>query len=219
MKKIKSIFEAILVIAMLCPAAFAWTSTPVDMGKVDVDVGASSWAVEELVAAQEAGLIPALTGDPGFQDTITREQFAELALQMVKVIYGKDADMSQAKSFSDCTNPAVLEASAFGIVDGIGNGKFAPKAATNREQIATMLNRSIVSLKNLTGKNAAPKAGSVESFSDKGSISSWAKESVGVLATNGIMQGSGGKAMPTAPCTVEQSILLCYRVYKTFGVN
>ena len=216
MKKIKSIFAAILVIAMLCPAAFAWTSTPVDMSKVDVDVGASSWAEKELVAAQEAGLIPELTGNPGFQDNITREQFAELSLQLVKVVYGKGADMSRAKSFSDCTNPAVLEASAFGIVEG-SDGKFNPTNTTDRQQIATMLNRSIVTLKELTGKNAAPKAGSVESFSDKSSIAAWAKDGVGALAANGIMQGSGGKVMPKDACTVEQCILMCYRVYKTLA--
>lgn len=179
----------------------------------------SSWAVDEIDAARMAGLIPELTGNPGFQDSITREQFAELALQLVKVVYGESADMTQAKSFSDCTNPAVLEASAFGIVEGYGGNKFSPKNTTDRQQIATMLGRSITALKDLTGKDAAPKAGSVDQFSDKDAIASWAKSGVGLLAANGIMKGSGGRAMPTDPCTVEQSILMCYRIYQTFGAE
>ena len=179
----------------------------------------SSWAVDEINAARMAGLIPELTGNPGFQDSITREQFAELALQLVKVVYGESADMTQAKSFSDCTNPAVLEASAFGIVEGYGGNKFSPKNTTDRQQIATMLGRSITALKDLTGKDAAPKAGSVDQFSDKDAIASWAKSGVGLLAANGIMKGSGGRAMPTDPCTVEQSILMCYRIYQTFGAE
>lgn len=178
----------------------------------------SSWAKNEVEAAMAAGLVPALTGDPGYQDSITREQFAELALQLVKTVCGRGADMSNAKSFSDCTNPAVLEASAFGIVEGSG-GNFNPKNTTDRQQIATMLGRSITALKDLTGKDAAPKAGSVDQFSDKAAIASWAKAGVGLLAANGILQGSGGRAMPTQPCTVEQSILMCYRIYQTFGLN
>ena len=59
-------------------------------------------------------------------------------------------------------------------------------------------------------------AGSVESFGDKGSIASWAKEGVGALAANGIMKGSGGKVMPKDSCTVEQCILMCYRVYLSY---
>lgn len=222
MKKTVSLLLTLAVcMSVLCTPALAIKGQvvdPEDLPFVMNDSEPSSWATSEITAAQKAGLIPTLTGEPGYQDSITREQFAELALQLVKVVYGGQADMSNAKSFSDCTNPAVLEASAFGIVEG-SDGKFNPQNTTDRQQIATMLGRSIAALKDLTGKDAAPKAGSVDQFSDRDSIASWAREGVGVLAANGILQGSGGKAMPQEPCTVEQSILMCYRVYKTFGVS
>ena len=222
MKKIVSLLLTLtFCLSCLCTPALALKGQVVDPTELPYimnESAPSSWAVSEIAAAQQAGLIPALTGNPGFQDSITREQFAELSLQLVKTVYGKGADMVNAKSFSDCTNPAVLEASAFGIVEG-SDGKFSPKNTTDRQQIATMLGRSITTLKDLTGKDAAPKASSVDQFSDKGAIASWAKSGVGLLAANGIMQGSSGKVMPTAPCTVEQSILMCYRIYQTFGMD
>ena len=221
-KKVSLLLTLALCLSALCTPALALKGQVVDPKELPYVMNESepsSWAVSEIAAAQRAGIIPALTGEPGYQDSITREQFAELALQLVKTVYGEGADMVNAKSFSDCTNPAVLEASAFGIVEGYGGNKFSPKNTTDRQQIATMLGRSITALKDLTGKDAAPKAGSVDQFSDKDAIASWAKSGVGLLAANGIMKGSGGRAMPTDPCTVEQSILMCYRIYQTFGAE
>ena len=220
-KKVALLLTLALCLSALCAPALALKGQVVDPKELPYVMNESepsSWAVNEIATAQRAGLIPALTGAPSYQDSITREQFAELALQLVKTVYGQGADMVNAKSFSDCTNPAVLEASAFGIVEG-SDGKFSPGNTTDRQQIATMLGRSITALKDLTGKDAAPKAGSVDQFSDKDAIASWAKAGVGLLAANGILQGSGGRAMPTQPCTVEQSILMCYRIYQTFGAE
>ena len=46
--------------------------------------------------------------------------------------------------------------------------------------------------------------------------SDWAMQSIGELAENGIMNGtSDTTASPKDSCTVEQSILLIYRVYNS----
>ena len=196
-KKVSLLLTLALCLSALCAPALALKGQVVDPKELPYVMNESEpspWAVGEIAAAQRAGLIPALTGAPGYQDSITREQFAELALQLVKTVYGEGADMVNAKSFSDCTNPAVLEASAFGIVEG-SDGKFSPKNTTDRQQIATMLGRSITALKDLTGKDAAPKAGSVDQFSDMDAMAYWAKARAGALAAHGIMQGGGGGAV------------------------
>lgn len=52
-------------------------------------------------------------------------------------------------------------------------------------------------------------------FQDKAQISDWAVEWVGKLAANAIMNGtSQSTASPKQSCTVEQSILLLYRLYQ-----
>ncbi len=214
------VLSGVLSATILTSAAFAWESHPVDMDKVGVDVGASDWAVEELKAADEVGLVPSLTGNPGLQDAITREQFAELVAHAANVIYGGDLfDMAEVEKlhFSDCDNEAVRQAATIGVVTGVGDGKFAPAQTTNREQIATMIARAIAYLNDKDNKNVAPIAGDIEKFTDKGQVSAWAVDGVGVLAANGIMAGTSATTLsPKNSCTVEQSILLLYRVYQLY---
>ena len=61
---------------------------------------------------------------------------------------------------------------------------------------------------------AAPAAPDLTRFTDRDEVSSWALDGVGLLAANGIMNGTGATTLsPKNPCTIEQSILLIYRLY------
>lgn len=207
--------SALLITASLCTSAFAWKSNPVNMDKVEVDVGASDWAVEELAAAGKAGIVPNLNGNPKFSDSITRLQFAQLAVAFSEKALGKEIAPAAMETFSDCKDPAVLKAYAAGIVSGVGDNKFAPDTTTNREQIAAMIYRAITYIEKETGKAFTTKTTDLAKFTDNSDVSSWAMESVGVLASNGIMSGTSATTLsPKNPCTVEQSILLIYRVYQ-----
>lgn len=173
----------------------------------------SDWAKDEVEQAVQAGLVPQLTGDPAYQETLTREQFAQLVVQTVEVMLGRQLTAAPAGTFTDCETPAVLKASEAGIIGGIGGGKFAPEQTTNREQIATMMARAIDYLEENSDLSLAPKAGSLEGFTDAAQVSSWAAETMGRMAANGIMEGSGSALSPQNPCTVEQGILLLARLY------
>lgn len=182
--------------------------------------GVSSWAKEEVSAAQPAGLVPVLTGKPDYQDAITREQFAELVWNFASLYYY--GAMIPMTDFTDCDNFHVLCASEAGIVNGVGDGKFAPKQTATREEIATMLRRAIrfIERTQSTRVNPIPLAGSIEGYSDKNAVSSWAVEGVGALAANGIMKGTSETTLsPKAPCTVEQCIILIYRLYMEYETN
>lgn len=214
-KLIATVLSVALSGALLTPAAFAWESHPVDMDKVGVDVGASDWAVEELKAAGEAGLVPTLTGNPGFQDAITREQFAELAVNLAEKATGAEITAVPADTFTDCSETAVLKAYAAGIVNGIGDGTFTPEQTTNREQIAAMLYRAVQYIEQNGGKSLAVKTTDISKYTDNAQVSSWAKDGVGVLAANGVMKGTSDTTLsPKASCTVEQSVILVYRLYE-----
>lgn len=67
----------------------------------------------------------------------------------------------------------------------------------------------------VTGKEIVPAADST--FTDQAQVSTWALEGMGTLAANGIMAGTSATTLsPKNACTVEQSILLVYRVYEKY---
>lgn len=168
----------------------------------------SLWAQEEITAAESAGLIPALTDNPNYQASITREQFAELAVNAVMKM-SNGVTTNGTVDFTDTDNMQVRRAAGMGIVNGVGEGRFDPKATISREQIATMLHRAW----GLTGTPVP--AVSLSNYTDAGEVSNWAVDAVGSMTASGIMKGTSDTVLsPQAPCTVEQAILLVYRLYR-----
>lgn len=218
----KKILAALLCVGLLTTGASAFTFEELDNSEVFAPEliqkeTISDWAKDEVAAARQAYLIPELTGDPGYQDAITREQFAELVINLVELVNFDAAYNPSFPQFDDCDNPAVGQAASVGIVTGVGNNNFAPKQTTNREQIATMIARAINILEEAEGVDVTPAPASIEAFTDKDQVSDWAVDGVGTLAANGIMNGTSQTTLsPGASCTVEQSICLIYRVYQTF---
>ena len=77
-----------------------------------------------------------------------------------------------------------------------------------------MLHRAIIYVEKEKGKEYTTKNNSLEGYTDKNSVSSWAKEGVGVLANNNIMAGTSKTTLsPKNSATIEQSVLLVYRLY------
>ena len=221
----KILLTAIAAAMTFQTTAMAWTAQKQDLTQVEVVIDEnvelsgnvpSDWAKSEIDLAVAAGLVPNLTGSPKYQDTITREQFAELVSNMLEKILNTEIDSAPSDTFTDTTNIAVLKAYQYGVVNGVGDHLFAPTDTTNREQIAAMVFRATEVIKENTGKDLTPLIGRVEKFTDKADISDWAMQSIGELAENGIMNGtSDTTASPKDSCTVEQSILLIYRVYNS----
>jgi len=217
MKKIISLLLVLILSFALTTPALALKGevvNPEELPFIMNDSSPSSWAVKEINAARAAGLIPDLSGNPKFTDSITRLQFAELVVNMVEKALKQQIDPLPSGRFTDCDDLAIRKAAAAGIVNGMSETTFVPNQTTNREQIATMVARAIAYMEEASGEDMTPSAGSIDKFADKGQVSSWAKDGVGLLAANGIMNGtSATKLSPKNPCTVEQSILLILRVY------
>lgn len=184
---------------------------------------ASAWATEQLQKAYDEGLIPDSLIGADMTKPITREEFAELAVVLYEKTTGKTSSPVSPNPFSDTTNIEILKANNLGIIFGMGKGKFEPKALTNREQVATMLSRTI----RIMFPEGDYSIENAPSFSDEKFISSWALEHVKYMSKLGIIVGSKGKFMPRAltsaekaalygMTTREQAIAISYRTFERF---
>lgn len=209
----KKLLAFVLCASMLAMPAAAFTFEEVDTDQAFSDEvkqaeAVSDWALAEVEAADKLGLIvPScasyMTGN------ITREQFAELAVNLVELAQGITIYDQGTSPYTDCDNPEVIKASSLGLVKGVGGGRFDPDGILTREQLATMLYRTWQHI----GTDAFSDG--LAGYTDAGDISPWASEAMGVLVTSGIMKGTSNTTLtPQGPCTIEQSVLLVYRLYQ-----
>lgn len=130
--------------------------------------------------AMEKGWITAADGAET-DEAITREQFAVMLWRAMGSV-----QPGIASPFSDVDSDAVTALYKSGIVQGIGNGLFAPKGTLTREMGAVMLTRAY----KLSGSGTA-----VEGFTDAAAISGWAREAMAAMVEKGYMAGTGGNQL------------------------
>lgn len=191
--------SALLAAAMLTAAGAA--DTP------------SAWAQKSVDAARAAGIVPSQVNS-AFDTAITREDFCSLAAAVYRA-WEKDGTLSASTgssvSFTDTDNADVLLCASAGVVNGVGNGKFAPQKNITRQEAASMLHRL-----GALNKNAKNDAGSrlPHIFADGSSIQSWARSDVNWVYRQGIMNGMGNNTfVPDGAYTREQSIATALRLY------
>lgn len=173
----------------------------------------SAWAKSSVDAARAAGLVPSQV-DSAFATPITREDFCSLAAAVYRAWEKKDAltaYTSSSVSFSDTDNADVLLCASAGVVNGVGNGKFAPQKNITRQEAASMLYRLAALNKNTKDDEATSLP---HIFADSAKIQSWAWKNVDWVYRQGIMNGMGENTFaPDGEYTREQSIVTALRLY------
>lgn len=117
------------------------------------DVKGTEWFAKDLVAAVEAGIIKGhANGKFGYNDPVTREEAAVMitrALNLVKFDKSKLDTSVDVTKFQDASKVAPWAKSSvttlvqLGVTEGRPNG-FAPKAGTQRAEMAALLERFLV---------------------------------------------------------------------------
>ena len=152
--------------------------------------------------------------DSAFDTAITREDFCSLAAAVYRAWEKKDAltaYTSSRVSFSDTDNADVLLCASAGVVNGVGNGKFAPQKNITRQEAASMLYRLAALNKNTKDDEATSLP---HIFADSANIQSWAWKNVDWVYRQGIMNGMGENTFaPDGEYTREQSIVTALRLY------
>ena len=184
---------------------------------------ASAWAVPEITAAVELGIVPdAILTD--FTAKITRAEFCSLIVKLLAtrinaptyahLLWERGVEPVDASTFTDTKQEEVLVAYALGILNGRGNGIFDPDSSITRQEAAVML-RNAARLMRVEPEGA-------NTFADSGEFASWATDAIGFVSsvkdrTSGaaVMGGIGSNQFgPKGTYTKEQAILAAVRLFR-----
>lgn len=209
----KKLISAVVVFVILAAALIFNGFAATDEVKYE---GASSWAVPELDKAVEYGLITDKIKN-NMKASITREEFAEIAVKLYERYTGIEATYSDMNVFADTQNPEIFKAYDLKIVNGtdLERRLFSPNQLTNREQVAAMMYRAVNALK----PDADFSTEGAEKFADEKDISNWALESVRFMIKNGFLKGGDGRISPKDTCTREMAVLVATRVYENYSAD
>ena len=168
------------------------------------DVKPGDWFFDVVYTIQSNKWMNGYTGTKAFgpEKTITR---GEVACVLYNIAYNADKvneheleyveGFGWNTGFSDVDgdqfySKAVAWAKHVGVVNGYGDGTFAPDAPVSREELACMLANfaETVEVEDTSVEDADKVLSSV---SDGSSVSGWAKDSVAWAVDNGIMGNAG----------------------------
>lgn len=174
----------------------------------DREFRCSDWAVEYLNSAFTRGLIPAALQDADLTQPITRQEFAWVATALYEYFTGVPIPAYEGElPFTDTDDSRVLKAYSLGIVNGMGDGTYAPDAILTRQQACTMLGRVYeLAVQGVIFSGAFLPQGP-ESFTDAGQIADYSRNYIGFFSGQGILNGMGdGSFSPNGTMTREQAL-------------
>jgi len=115
----------------------------------------------------------------------------------------------------DWFRESVTWAANAGIVQGVGDERFAPNAPITREDLATMLQRYA----QLRGYDVSvPESFDLGGFPDRGQVNVWAYDAMRWAVYNGLIVGAdGGRLAPRDTATRAECAAVLHRLLDRFG--
>ena len=206
-QRILSALLALCIVFALVPTALA--------EKADdfTDVSRSDWYYQFVDYVTSKGYFNGVA-DKTFApaDNMTRAMFVTVLFRFD----GAKGDRSQS-AFTDVApgewyTDAINWAAANRIVDGVGNGKFAPNDPITRAQMCTMIERYLA-LYRKAWKVTLPETGSVSVMVDENAIPAYALAAVKQCQRHGLVNGfEDGTFRPNELSTRAQVAAVIYRM-------
>ena len=114
------------------------------------DVSKDRWSYAYIAAAVKHGIINGYGESFGATDTMTREQAATIiyraAEKIALEVSGEKSEFADDEHASDWSRDAIAHLAADGVIKGMGDGTFAPKATLTRAQLAQLVYNVLVTI-------------------------------------------------------------------------
>lgn len=202
----KMILGAISLTAVLGSSAFA--------------ADLSGWAVPGYQSASEAGLVSYSVVSNNLKDSVTREEFCELAMNLYKKLTNEDLPVPQGSPFVDTDSVAVAQAYSYGIVNGTSDTTFTPDRLVTREEMAKMLVSTLTASEIVFNIADGADTAYVSAFDDGNKVSSWAMSSINTALNYELMTGVSDTTLePLMATTREQAIVSINRSFEKFAAR
>ncbi len=178
--------------------------------KTFADIQDCSWSKKEIEVLASKGIIEGTSATSySPKSNITRADFITLLVRALELKSSFTGSFDDVKASDYYYNAAGI-AKKLGIITGVGNNKFNPKAYITREDMMDMAARAMEA----TGKiKSDADISGLSAYTDSVSISSYAKASVAALIKNGIIIGNGKMINPRGYTTREEIAVVIYRIY------
>ena len=178
-----------------------------------LDVPYGTWFFDAIKFVYDQNLFNGMTASAFEPDgSMTRGMLVTVLHRMEGL-----PESSSSAAFLDVESGSWFEAAIDwaaenGIVDGVGDGLFAPNSDVTREQIATILYRySQAKGYDVTG------SASFDSFPDADRVGAYAKDAMAWAVGEGLIVGSDGKLLPQQSATRAQVSTIIYRYCQQYG--
>ena len=176
------------------------------------DVPANAWYKAAADRMAKLGVVKGTTETAFSPDrTVSRAMFVTMVGRLYE-LDGKTAQAKKAAAFTDVPDGQyysgyVAWGAENGVVQGYLDGRFAPDAVVNREQMAVFLYRYA----KLTGRDVTAQA-DLTKFADGAQVSAYAREAMSWAVAAGLMQGTAdNRLMPQGSATRSQLVVLLDR--------
>lgn len=178
--------------------------------KTFADIQGYAWAKKEIEVLASKGIIEGMSASSyGPGSNITRADFVTLLVRALELKASFEGNFDDVKA-SDYYYGAVGTAKKLGIIKGVGNNKFDPRAGITREDMMVMAAGAMEA----AGKIKDDADISVLSaYTDSASVSSYAAASVAALIKNGIIKGDDKLINPCGNTTRAETAVVIYRIY------
>lgn len=174
------------------------------------DVSAKAWYADAVTFLSARGVTSGTTATTFSPDaTLTRGQFVTMLLRA----YGVATVTNPTDNFTDAGNTYytgyLAAAKKLGITSGVGNNRFAPDNAITRQEMFTLLYNALKVLDKLP---AGAYGKTLSSFTDSGSVASWATDAMTALVKAGTVTGSKGTLNSTGTTTRAEMAQVLYNL-------
>jgi len=194
-------------------STFAIIQVPVPVVSFNDTVG--HWAVTDIQKMIKLGLVSGVSSTEFAPErNITRAEFAALLVRALGItptiqVSGRFSDVPADKWYFNAVNTAADK----GLLSGYANNYFGPNDLVTREQMATMITRSL-SYKGKNSPSGISGSAVLNTFADSGQISSWAINSVAGAVQQGIIKGrSEVQFAPLENASRAEAAVMVLRMY------